>query len=159
MLISVPVLSDRLKSKQALSWVPLPNRRQTSATIKQPPPSLILKIPSLGSSSPLCSFSLVVQSECADRHCFHCTLPFHTYTYRITFLSTPTPLSTSLRIPGWTGCYRAECPFCRWGDLQTIHGRCTHSHLPPSYSLSLLFHRHTITSVRSFSVPENYTAG
>lgn len=112
MLISVPVLSDRLKSKQALSWVPLPNRRQTSATIKQPPPSPNSQDSlSLGSSSPFCSFSLVVQCECSDRHCFHCTLPPHTYTYRITFLSTPTSLPTSHCIPGWTGCCRAECPF------------------------------------------------
>lgn len=35
MLISVPVLSDRLKSKQALPWAPLPNSRQTNTSIKK----------------------------------------------------------------------------------------------------------------------------
>lgn len=83
----------------------------------------------------------------------------HTCTYRITSHSTPTSHRTSLCVPGWTGCYRAKCPFCQQGDLQTIHGRCTHSHLPPSYSLSLCLHRHTITSVMSFSMPADCAAG
>lgn len=33
--------------------------------------------------------------------------------------------------------------FCQQGDLQTIHGRRTHSHLPPSYTLTFLPQTHS----------------
>lgn len=155
MLISVPVLSDRLKFKQTLPWAPLPNRCQSNTTIKKassPPPLSSEESLLLSSFLPLILPSPSILSV-SNRHCLNHsnTVPIH---ISVHIYSTLTSHQTWLCIPGCTGCYRAECPLCQQDDLQTIHGRCAHSHLPPSYSLSLLFYRHTVTFVRSFSMPE-----
>lgn len=92
--------------------------------------SSLFRLPRSSAHSPLPSILSV-----SNRHWLHrpdTLSPYtHARTYRIT------SHRTALCISGWTGCYRAECPFCQQGDLQTIHGCCTHSHLPPSHSLSL----------------------
>lgn len=137
MLISVPVLSDRLKFKQTLPWAPLPNSCQSNTTINKgifptspQPRRFSASFFLLSSYSPWTSIQLISNRRCLK-------LCIHTCAYRIISHST----NTSHRILHWT--FRTKCPIRQQGDLQTMHVRCAHSRLAPSYSLTSFPQRHS----------------
>lgn len=142
MLISVPVLSDRLKFKQTLPWAPLPNSCQSNTTINKGIFPTSLRpwrfSPSffhLSSYSPWQSIQ-----HLSNRRCLNLSAPsFHTEGFLLKWSLIPTthPTRSCIRI------FRFECPIRQQGHLQTMHGRRTRSHLAPSYSLTSFPQRHS----------------
>ena len=150
MLISVPVLSDRLKSKQALPWAPLPNSRQSNTSIKKkasspaspqfsrfPPPFVFLA-----------ALLILPCRPFSNRHCLHRSntlSPYiHTCTYRITSHTLPPPPTRPCFVSlGGLAAIEPSVPFANRAIykqyMDAVHTPTFH---PPTLSLTSLPQTH-----------------
>lgn len=149
MLISVPVLSDRLKFKQTLPWAPLPNSCQSNTTINkgifptslQPwrfSPSFFL----LSSYSPWQSIQHI-----SNRRCLNLQFPYIIVFIELALIPATHPTRS---------CIRSFDSSVRFAS-RAISKQCIDAAHPPTLhppTLSLLFLRDTVTFVRSAAVPE-----
>lgn len=144
MLISVPVLSDRLKFKQTLPWAPLPNSCQSNTTINKgifptsPQPRRFSASFFLLSYSPWMSIQLIPNRRCLKLIRVHIELP-------LTLPTPPTGSCIGPLEPSVLFASRVISKQC----MYAVHTPALH---PPT--LSLLSLRDTVTFVRSVAVPE-----